>query len=1186
MAKKITKDQVIDDNILGEHINQSKELLNVYKQLDTQIKQTAKTAKAGLKTNDANTAKGIREVNAEVSNSIKLRKASVDIEKKQEQLKREQLKTETALLNQKKKADLVERKRLKTLRDSTSLYKQQSRELADLSRRFKELSLAGRGSGKVARGLLVDIKRLNAGLVKADVATGKFGRNVGNYPSVLGSVKGALTSLINPATLATGAIFALGTAIKSGISFLREFDEALADIQKTTGLSKDVVKTLSLELSKLDTRTPISALQELAVSAGRLGIKGVENIKGFVNSADKLFVALGDDINGTGEEIATMIGKIASLGGVIEEFGVEKGLLKVGSVINELAANTKASAEEIVNFTNRVGGIANILDIPIQDMSALGATFADAGLSMEVSGTHIGNTLASISKNMGAFAKLSGLSLADFKKKFEEDALGTLRDLTVQAKESGEGLAGFTDLLSTLGVKGGARVTQVLATLAVTQEEFTKNQLLANEAFREGTSLTDEFDTKNNTLNASFEKLSNSVASLFLNLAEGQGDLSIFLKDLVDGATALVRLVNGIEQTDEALRKLPFGDTIVRFKNLGDTWGNAFNSLEDFGTALKDTGFAMLSLLGVSDESIKTFETLDTVWKDGFNSLEDFGNSIFTTFSAVGEAIASVFGGATGVQFFNAQITILQTSLNSLLGTNLKLVKTAELLSAEQREANRVTRIASKNITNLEQETGALIVAEQNRIQGLIDGNLSQEDRNKLINELTEKYPELIENYDLENLTQEQAVELQKELRKEIAETTILKQKSLAITLLNNRVEQEQFKINQISNQKVREQKQAELDFEQKRQLQRIDNIEQEVRNQLGLNTVVQDANDDTTENAINNDSKRVSSYKSSSEKIIDQAEIEEKRLFDLRNQQQKDVEDNDKENDKIREDEKKKAQKALDEKNKQQEEADQQLRDREKRLAEERLQRQKENFQALTDLLNSTLEIQQSKIDSQIEDSKNTIAESQTAVSNLQEQANLGNLDAQSSIKAEKQKIANEKENIDALEKKRRNLQILVTGLAVANEKVQNGDGNALANAGTDMANFISNLKGFYNGTETTLGADLGNAYAITGDRDTHIIKAHKDETIIGVDNSRKLGGMNQEEIVQGALMLKNGDFVGRRAINAVNQVDVFNDSRMISAMSEVKKRLTSDTIYKYQNHFNYDALFSKMATEKNQNR
>ena len=248
------------------------------------------------------------------------------------------------------------------------------------------------------------------------------------------------------------------------------------------------------------------------------------------------------------------------------------------------------------------------------------------------------------------------------------------------------------------------------------------------------------------------------------------------------------------------------------------------------------------------------------------------------------------------------------------------------------------------------------------------------------------------------------------------------------------------------------------------------------------------------------------------------------------------------------------------------------------KKREEERLQRQKDNFQTLTDLLDLTLQNQGNKFNNQIKESENSILESQSAVDNLQEQANLGNLDAQSSIKAEKQKIANEKENIDALEKKRRNLQILVTGLAVANEKVQNGDGNALANAGSDMANFISNLKGFYTGTETTLGADLGNAYAITGDRDTHIIKAHKDEHIIGVENSRKLGGMNQNDIVQGALMLKNGEFVGRRAINAVNQVDVFNDSRMISAMSDVK--LAIDNIKIPEHRFNYDAV-NKIATE-----
>ena len=159
MADKIKKSDIIEDGILSEHIKQLQEALKLYKQIDDQIKTTAKSAKAGIGPIDPNSAKGIKKINAEVTNSIKLRKASLDIQKKQEQLKQSQIRTENALLNQKKKSDAEEKKRIKLLRESNSAYKRQSIELQDLRRRFKDLAVSGRGAGKVARGLLIDITR-------------------------------------------------------------------------------------------------------------------------------------------------------------------------------------------------------------------------------------------------------------------------------------------------------------------------------------------------------------------------------------------------------------------------------------------------------------------------------------------------------------------------------------------------------------------------------------------------------------------------------------------------------------------------------------------------------------------------------------------------------------------------------------------------------------------------------------------------------------------------------------------------------------------------------------------------------------------------------------------------------------------------------------------------------------------
>lgn len=1152
MAKQIKGNEIIEDNHLDNAVKSVRELSKGYEILSKNIKETAKLAKTGLGKANTNTAKGIREVNAEVNNSIKLRKADVDIGKKQEQLKREQLKTEKLLLNQKKKASAEQLKGNKEKQLSIKLEKAEAGSLNKLSltvkkyeQELRRLNLTTAKGRKRQQELITKINQSNAVFKKNSSALSAQRINVGNYGSALNSVKGALTSMVNPATLALGAVFALGSAVKGAVELFSKFEQGNANLASVLGTSKEAISVLINDAKRLGSVTSFTASQitELQTELAKLGFSEKE-ILAATDAIQQLAAATGTEL----AEAAAVAG--ATLGG----FGLEaEQTQRIADVMAKSFSTSALDMDKFKESMKSAAPAAKAVGISVEETTALLGTLANAGIS----GSKAGNNLKTTFINLND----AGLTLEEglLKVSNSQDKLGTA-----------SALVGKNAAASFLVLADGVETTEKLK--------------LGFE--NSGGAAQKMADTQLDTLTGSVTLMKSAYEGFILGLEDGNGVIAETIRNIVDATTVFLQLISGIKQTDESLRKLPFGDTIVRFKNLGKTWDNAFNSLEDFNKAALDTVFAMLSLVGVSDESIETFENLDNVWKDGFNSLEDFGNSAFTTLSSLGEAFASIFGFS---ELFNAQMFALQKTLNRVFDINLKLIKTTEKLNLEQRETARITRIASKNITNLEQSTGALIVAENQRIQSLIDGNLLQEDKNALISDLTEKYPELIKNYDLENLTQEQAVELQKQLRIEIAETTILKQKSLAITLLNSRVEEEQFKINQIRNETVRKQKQEELNFEKQRQLQRIDNIEQEVRNQLGLNTKIEELNDSATDNAIDNDGKRVSSFKSSSDEKIDHAEIEEQRLTDirlkglkerekLRIQRLKDIRENDKDNDKARDKRDKEERERIAKNNKIQEDADKARLDKEKELAAERLQQQKDNFQALTDLLNSALEIQQSKIDSQIENSKNNIEESQTAVDTLQQQAILGNADAEASIKAEKQKIANEKENINALEKKKRDLQILITGLAFANEKIQNGDGNALANAGSEMANFISSLKGFYNGTETTLGADLGNAYAITGDRDTHIIKAHKDEHIIGVENSRKLGNMSQDDIVQGALMLKNGEFVGRRAINAVNQVDIFNDSRMISAMSEVKQAINNIQIPEH--HFNYDAV-NRMATE-----
>ena len=95
-----------------------------------------------------------------------------------------------------------------------------------------------------------------------------------------------------------------GLATITGISFtLRklsqdaaEFEDVYADVMKTTGMTRQEVGDLNEEFKKMDTRTSREQLNMLARDAGKLGLSSKKDILDFVEAANQINVALGEDL--------------------------------------------------------------------------------------------------------------------------------------------------------------------------------------------------------------------------------------------------------------------------------------------------------------------------------------------------------------------------------------------------------------------------------------------------------------------------------------------------------------------------------------------------------------------------------------------------------------------------------------------------------------------------------------------------------------------------------------------------------------------------------------------------------------------------------------------------------------------------------------------------------------------------
>lgn len=297
-----------------------------------------------------------------------------------------------------------------------------------------------------------------------------------------------------------------------------QYDEALVDAMKTTGLSRDEIEDLSAGLKKFDTRTAQNELLSLARVGGKLGLSAKEDLLEFVSAADKINVALKEDLGGDAEAAIGQIGKLVDIFQLKGQMGLERAMLSVGSAINELGAASTANEGYIVNFTNRLAGIAPNASISIDKILGLASTLDANAQAAETAATAIGQTITAMFKKTETFAQIAKMPFEEFRNLLETDVNAAL----IKVLEGMKGDQGLFDIVDAMGEMhlNGQRATTVLGALANNVEMLKEQQSLANEAFMEGTSLTNEFNTKNKSATAIQEKLKKRITETSVEIGQ------------------------------------------------------------------------------------------------------------------------------------------------------------------------------------------------------------------------------------------------------------------------------------------------------------------------------------------------------------------------------------------------------------------------------------------------------------------------------------------------------------------------------------------------------------------------------------------------------------------------------------------------------------------------------------------
>lgn len=296
-----------------------------------------------------------------------------------------------------------------------------------------------------------------------------------------------------------------------------EFGDAQASVKKVTGLNDMGIAELSNRLAKMDTRTTLTDLQNLAYEGGKLGIGqyGVQGLESYVRAANQIKVALGDDL---GEDAMLPLAKMGEVMGLFNGTAesVEKGILQIGSAINELTQSSASSASAIVDFGQRTQGMAAYLKLSTADMLALGSAADAAGLSMETSGTAFSMFLSALQKSPGALEKALKIEDGTINQLVNSgktmDAILLILD---KMKEAGN-MHNLEDAFKALGSEG-ARMVGVLATMSQKVDMVREHVDVSRTAFKEATSVTNEYNVQNETAAAIMERANNMWNNLFVN---------------------------------------------------------------------------------------------------------------------------------------------------------------------------------------------------------------------------------------------------------------------------------------------------------------------------------------------------------------------------------------------------------------------------------------------------------------------------------------------------------------------------------------------------------------------------------------------------------------------------------------------------------------------------------------------
>ncbi|MBQ4086994.1 MAG: phage tail tape measure protein [Clostridia bacterium] len=413
----------------------------------------------------------------------------------------------------------------------------------------------------------------------AEDVSHSFNSTVQNYSAEIDSIKSVTTKAIKAVGVAAGA--ALVGSAKIGI----DFESAFAGVKKTVNATEAELKTLRSGIRDMAKEIPTAATEiaGIAESAGQLGIK-TENIMSFT----RVMADLGVATNLAGEEAASTLAKFANITQMPQE-----QFSNLGSTIVALGNNLATTEADIAAMALRLAGAGTQAGLSEAQILSFAGALSSVGIEAEAGGSAFSRVMTDIQlavetngDSLKDYAKVAGMSAAEFKDAFQKDAAGAIIEFIKGLNNTERNGKSATQVLAEMGIEE-IRLSDALKRAAGASDVFENAIKLGNTAWKENNALTKEAQQRYATTESKIKILGNQVKDLGITAWDA---FSGPFGDAVDTAS---------DKVTELSASMSNGELSGAIQNVGTLFG----SLVDSAVTLAEVALPpLISVLGFAGE--------------------------------------------------------------------------------------------------------------------------------------------------------------------------------------------------------------------------------------------------------------------------------------------------------------------------------------------------------------------------------------------------------------------------------------------------------------------------------------------------------------------------------------------------------------------------------------------------------